>query len=146
MTGRTTKRTFIQDTTLTGAGVSNEVEYDVTSDKVNCSNIWFSLSLEPENQDANAQGSWILYATQTRDTGITFDDTHLNDEPEAETIIAAGVWGATNQMPFNLTQSAGKVSRNIRGQCRLALQVYQTGISAGATSMRAMLVCNVTQL
>ncbi len=145
MTSRSTKRSFINDTTLTGAGVFNEVVYNITVDKVNCFNIWGSISIEPENADANAQGSWILYATKTRDSGITWNDTQLNDEPEAETIIAAGVWGATNQTPFNHTFSAGSVSRNIRGQCLLALQVFQTGISAGASSVRMMLLCNMVQ-
>ncbi len=146
MVSRTTKRTFIQDTTLVGAGSSTDVDYVITADKVNCSNIWFSMSIEPENQDANAQGSWILHFINYSDVGVNFNDTLLNDEPEAGLIIAAGVWGATNQTPFNLNLSAGKVSRNIRKDGRLRLQVQQTGISAGNSSFRGLLICNVTTL
>ncbi len=131
---------------MTGAGVSTEVEYSITADKVNCSNIWGSISLEPEVQDANSQGTWVLYFQNYADVGVTWSDTQLNDEPEAGLIIAAGVWGATNQMPYNHTFSAGKVSRNIRKEGRLALAVQQTGITSGATSVRLLLLCNVTTL
>ena len=146
MTGRTTKRTFINDTTFTAVDTIKEVSYAIEADKVNCSNIWGSISLEPENQDANANGSWALYATQTRDTGFTWNDTLFNDEPEASALIAGGVWAATNQTPWNHTFSAGKVSRNIRKACQLNLQVYTKGISAGNVSARLMLMCNVTTL
>ncbi len=146
MTGRTTKRTFIDDSTFTAIDTLKEVVYTITADKVNCSNIWGSISLEPENADANANGSWVLYATQTRDTGITWNDATLNDEPEASTYIAGGVWGATNQTPYNHTFSVGNVSRNIRKDCVLALQVFTIGISAGNVSSRLMLACNVTTL
>ena len=146
MTGRTTKRTFIQDTTLTGADVFTEAVYTITADKVNCSNIWGSFTVEPEVGDANAQGTWVLYATQTRDTGFTWNDTLLNDEPEAAALIAAGVWSATNQTGFTHTFSAGSISRNIRKDCRLALQIMQTGITTGASSVRALLTCNTTTL
>ena len=146
MVGRTTKRTFLDDSTVTAVDTIKEVPYVITSDKVNCSNIWASLSIEPENADANANGSWALYATMTRDTGYTWNDTLFNDEPEATALIAAGVWAATNQMPFNHTFTAGKVSRNIRRDCQLALQIYTKGISAGNVSVRMMLMCNVTTL
>ncbi len=131
---------------MTGAGVGTEVDYVITADKVNCSNIWGSISLEPENADANAQGTWVLYWVNYADLGLSWSDTLLSDEPEAGLIIAAGVWSATNQTPYNHTFSAGKVSRNIRKEGRLALAVQQTGISAGANSVRLLLLCNVTTL
>jgi len=146
MVGRTTKRTFLNDTTFTAVDTIKEVTYTVTADKVNCSNIWGSIGLEPENADANANGSWALYATIARDTGFTWDDTLFNDEPEATALIAGGIWCASNQTPFVHTFSAGKVSRNIRRDCMLSLQVYTKGISAGNVSARLMLMCNVTTL
>ncbi len=134
----------MDDSTITAVDTIKEVTYSVTADKVNCSNMWYSVSLEPENADANANGTWVLYATIARDDGYTWNDTLMNDEPEATALIAAGVWAATNQTPFNITGTAGRVSRNIRRDCRLGLQVYTKGISAGNVSARMFLACNVT--
>ena len=80
------------------------------------------------------------------DTDITWNDTLFADEPEAGTLVAAGVWGATNQTPFNCNERAGMISRNIRKDGRLSLQIHQSGISAGNSSVKAMLMCNVTTL
>ena len=149
MVGKTTKRVFINETTLVGAASTARVDYEIAADKVNCSNIWYSMSIEPENQDANAQGSWVLWR-QNQDTSLVtppiWDDGALNDRTYAEYIIAAGVWGATNQRPYNKTNTAGKTSRNIRQDGILALTVHQTGISAGNSSVRLMLMCNTTTL
>ena len=146
MVGRTTKRTFLNDTTVTAVDTQKSVSYVITADKVNCSNIWYSFSIEPENADANANGTWVLYSTWAMAAGITWDDAKMNDEEEAGQVIAAGVWGATNQTPLNINASVGKVSRNIRKGCHLSLAVYTKGISAGNVSLRMMIICNVTTL
>ncbi len=145
MVSRTTKRTFIQDTTL-GVGAGTEANYFVEADKVNCSNIWFSCMVEPENADANSNGSWILYADNFQRAAITWTDANLNDETEAQLIIAWGVWGASNQTPFMCNESAGKISRNLRKDARLAIAIHQVGISAGVARVRLGLTCNVTTL
>ncbi len=145
MTGRTTKRIFVNES---NQGVNGQLitDYKVTADKVNCSNIWFSFTIEPENADANAQGSWVLFANNREEADIDWTDANLNDDTLNQLVIAAGVWSASNQTPITCSKSAGNISRNIRKDGKLGLTIKQTGITAGLSSIRGMLMCNTTTL
>ena len=145
MVGRTTKRTFIDDTTLGVAGTA-EASYDVAADKVNCSNIWGQFTIEPEDADANSQGSWIMYSVNQQQSAIIFTDARLNDDTLAQYIIAWGVWSATNQTAYTSPAIQIRTTRNLRKDGILALQVHQTGITAGNSSVRIALSCNTTTL
>ena len=130
-----------------GAGVQNAIEYDVTADKVNCSNIWGCISVETENADANAQGTWVLYAFNNEGARPVWDDaTFDGDSSDYQYVIAFGVWSASNQMPFNYPIPQLKISRNLRKDGKLGLAVRQTGITAGNSSVRVSLSCNTTTL
>ncbi len=112
--------------------------------ETNFHNIWGSISIEPENADANAQGTWVLYVLRENATDPTFTDVVVNGETNNSIMIAFGVWSATNQTPFNISIHP-ETSRTLQPGDQIALQSHVTGISAGAVSQRVMLSANVTR-
>ena len=150
MVGRTTKRMFFADDTQTTAGDQDNLEYEVEhGNKVNCSNIWWDFTVEPENADANAQGVWVLYAINTDAIDFTtpiWNTGNLADQSLAGVVIAWGVWSCSNQSPFNLHPQTTKTTRNLRREGRLGLSVRSFGITAGNLSILSSLTCNVTSI
>ena len=145
MTGRTTKFIAFDDTTLGVAGQS-DAEHQVDKNKENCSNIWASFSVEPENADANSQGWWVLWSRGFDTPLIQWSDVSMSNQKNGMFVIACGAWGATNQTPYNSGAIGVKTSRNIRDGGSLVMSVHQTGITAGNSSVKVLLCCNVTTL
>ena len=110
------------------------------ADAVNVHGILACLSLEPENADANANGSWALYCIpggviQNSDLPSTIGG--LGNEDSAPYLWGLGCWVASNQGPFNL-QYRPKTSRNCQKGARILLRITFDGVSAGL--VRANLV------
>ena len=115
-------------------------------EEVNFHNIWIGVSVEPQNADANAQGTWVLQVVRDVASPIpVYTDTFLNTEDQNAFIIACGVWSASNQSPFNLVPVQIKTSRNLEAGGRLMLTSTVTGITAGTASNRVMLCAHVTR-
>ncbi len=113
-------------------------------EEVNFHNIWGSVSVEPENTDANAQGTWLLFILRENATQPVFTDVITDNETNNAVIIACGVWSASNQTPFNITIHPS-TSRTLQAGDRLFLQSVVTGITAGNASNRVMLCAHVTR-
>ena len=132
-----------------GAAGRTSVILDVPTEpreEVNFHNIWIGVSVEPQNADANAQGTWVLEVIRDPGSPIpVYTDTFLNTEDRNALIVACGVWSASNQSPFNLTPTQIKTSRNIEAGGRLLLTSTVTGITAGTASNRVMLCAHVVR-
>ena len=106
---------------------------------VNFHNIWFSVSSEPENADANNQGTWVLWVkTDQLVTDPNWNDGVVNTEASNYLIVACGVYSASNQAPFNYGSQV-KTSRNLNAGQQLCISIINTGITSGNASLRAML-------
>ncbi len=130
-----------------GAGGTTDVDLIVPTDpreEVNFHNIWGSVTVEPETAGANAQGTWALMILRENATGAALIDTRVNGETDNAIIIACGVWGASNETPFNISIHP-ETSRTLQPGDRLRLTSVVTGITADLASNRVMLCAHVTR-
>ncbi len=131
-----------------GAGASVIVFLVVPDDpreQVNFHNIWVGVTMEPQDTDANAQLTWVLYVQRAGFAAPLFTDGNLNAETFNGTIIACGVGSCSNQSPFNLLPTQIKSSRNLQAGDSLQLQLVVTGITAGLASSRVMLCAHTVR-
>ncbi len=117
---------------------------DSPREETNFHNIWGSVGVEPENTDANSQGTWVLGILRKGEVVAVFTDAVINAEESNPDIIACGVSSSSNQSPFNIKVNP-KTSRNIEPGGSLFLAHTTTGITAGTASTRVMLCAHVTR-
>jgi len=127
-----------------GGSVVNNPPVNVGDEEVNFHNIWGSVSAEPENTDANAQGTWVLFIKRQNFATPTWVDSVTNLETNNAIIVACGVWSASNQTPFN-HEIQVKTSRNLSPGDSLVLSSNSTGVSAGNVSNRVMLCAHTVR-
>ncbi len=125
-----------------GAGAQTNVFLQVPTtprEEANFHNIWASFSAEPQDADANSQGTWlIILQPQAQTVTPTFTDAVVNGESNNAIIVACGVYSASNQSPWTHSIQV-KTSRNLRPGDALAAILVTTGITAGVSSNRVML-------
>ncbi len=114
-------------------------------EEINYHNIWGSVSVEPQDTDANAQGSWFLMIIKENATSPNLPDTTVNGESNNAVIIACGVWSASNQSPYNSGPIHPETSRTLQPGDKLVLKSEVTGITAGLASNRVMLCAHTTR-
>jgi len=140
------KRIQVNESNL-GAGSRESVFLEAPlepREELNYHNIWGSVSVEPQNADANCQGTWILgLAKETMVIPVSIDAL-INSEQDNAIIIACGVFSASNQSPYNFNVHPSS-SRNLLPGDRLFLSCTVTGITAGQASTRLMLCAHVTR-
>ncbi len=130
-----------------GAGGFTSVDLlvpGVPREMVNFHNIWASITVEPQDMNANAQGTWIISVVRANNPGFIGTDVIVNDESNNPVIIACGVWGASNESPYNFSTQI-KTSRNLNPGEILRLQSTVTGITAGLASNRVMLCAHTVR-
>ena len=111
---------------------------------VNYHNIWFGLSCEPIDADANAQGTWVLWLKpDDTQTDTQWTDANINSDNFNQMIIACGIWGASNQTPYNFSSQL-KSSRNLVANQSMVLSVNRTGITAGLVTVKAILCASLS--
>ncbi len=131
----------------TGVGANVNVTLAVPTEpreEVNFHNIWGSVSCEPQNAGANAQGTWALFILRENATFPTLTDVVVNGETHNISIMACGCWSASNESPFNISVNP-KTSRTLQAGDRLVLTSVSTGITAGLVSSRVMLCAHTTR-
>ncbi len=102
------------------------------SNAVNVHGLRFSFAIEPENADANANGTWVLSCLPRITTAaVTPSIAGLEAEGDNPVIWACGVWAASNQTPFCNPDTEMKTSRNCQAGTRIVLQIFRQGVSAG---------------
>ncbi len=113
---------------------------------VNFHNIWIGATAEPQDADANNQGTWVLMSIDDPTVAIpTFLDALVNLESHNARIIACGVYSASNQSPWTLPPTQIKTSRTLPAGGRLIMQLLATGVTVGQVSVRAMLCAHTVR-
>ena len=115
--------------------VPDEVSIDL--DETNVTNVHglrYCFSIEPEVQDANANGFFAIFCLpagviQNADLPTTFGA--LGDDSEwGPYMWGLGCWTASNQAPFSY-EFTPKTSRNCQKGARIIAYCVKTGISSG---------------
>ena len=118
------------DTDAVGAAF----ELTGTIDEANMVNVHgmrISFSLEPQDADANANGTWVLSCLPRQTTASPgISPAALELEADNPVIWGCGTWAASNQTPFNFNEQFG-TSRNCQAGTRLNLKILMSGVSAG---------------
>ena len=111
---------------------------------VNYHNIWLGISCEPTNADVNAQGTWVLWLKpDVTQTDVQWTDANLDSDDFNQMIIACGVWGASNQTPYNFSSQL-KSSRNLVANQELVLSVNRTGVTSGNVIIKVILCASLS--
>ena len=100
--------------------------------------------MEPEVTDANAQGNWVLYIVKAGGAVIPWSDVTINAEINNFFIIACGVWGASNQMPYN-TEVHPTTSRTLNPGDKLVMSSTVTGLTTGQVTGKAIICAHTTR-
>ncbi len=142
------KRIQVNEVNLS-ANTRVDVDLSVPLDpreEVNFHNIWASASCEPQDTDANCQGTWVLIYIPALASSIpTFSDSFVNLETFNGFIIACGVFSAANQSPWTSDAIHPSTSRTLPPGGRLIMTCTVTGITAGLASTRVMLCAHTTR-
>ncbi len=97
----------------------------------NYHNIWGSISIEPEDADANCNGIWVLWLkANTNDPNTAWSQAVIDAQTNTMEIIACGTFTASNQTPFNKEIHLNS-SRNLVANQEMVLSVNLHGVSAG---------------
>ena len=101
------------------------------SNMVNVHGLRCDFSVEPENADANANGTWAISCLPRPSTAVpVISIAALELEADNPSIWACGVWAASNQTPYNKCIEL-KTSRNCQAGSRIVLSVRVEGVSSG---------------
>ena len=108
------------------------------SPAVNFHGLRVDINIEPEAQEANANGYWIVYmfpgdVITTGDLPTSF--SQLDDEDIQGYVWGIGAWMASNNTPYMHT-FAPKTTRNIPRRGRIVVQVRVVGILPVLTNAR----------
>ena len=120
---------------------SNLVGTITEANGVNVHGLWTDFSIEPENADANANGTWVLWCLPDAVSAVpAIGVGTLETEGSNPYIWACGTWIASNQTPFH-----GNVrpmsSRNCQNGARIVLSIFNQGVSAGLVR-HLMMICS----
>jgi len=102
------------------------------SNGINAHGMRCSFSVEPENADANANGTWQLWCMPD-ELAVVPSGTHsvLEQEGSNAFLWAVGTWAASNQSPYTKDIEI-RTSRNCQNGARMVLQIWIEGVSAGS--------------
>ncbi len=110
----------------------------------NYHNIWWGISAEPENADANANGQWVLWLKENVTPADTvWSQANINSQDFNMQVIACGVWAASNQTPFNFSSQL-KTSRNLVANQELVITVHVNGVTAGVVNFNVVLCASIS--
>ena len=136
-------------TGTSGAAANNFIDMDFEKGQaVNIHGFRVEAIVEPENQDANSTGFWVVWVLpggviQNSDLPTTFAE--IGDEKFAPYLWGSGVYAATNQTPAWMGFSP-KSTRNMQSGGRLVFQLGTAGVSAGLVRHREILTCFTTAI
>ena len=130
-----------------GSGVSAVLSVPLEPrEAVNFHNIWASCSIEPQDSNANCQGTWVLFYLRDPTSGLkNWTDSLINLETFNAFIIACGVFSASNESPYTQSNVHPLTSRTLEAGGRLVMSATITGITAGLASTRVMLCAHSTR-
>jgi len=112
------------------------------TDVANFHGLHYCFSIEPEVQDANSNGFWIVYClpalviNEQTDLPNTFAE--LDNEDFLPYVWGVGCWTASNQAPFHY-EFAPRTSRNCQKDARIIAHIRVTGTSSGNNRINSTL-------
>ncbi len=118
----------------------------IDSDRVNVHGLRYCFSIEPEVQDANANGWWVVFCLPGEiilDADLPTTIGTIGNEKSNAYIWGIGCWTASNQAPFHL-EFAPRTSRNCQKGARIKAYIVKEGISSGAVRIIQTLTCFTT--
>ena len=132
------------------SGVAN-LFVDIDFDKgqaVNIHGLRVEFITEPEDADANANGSWALWVLPggvitNSDLPTSFGE--FGNEDFAPYLWGMGVWASANQTPSH-TLFAPSSTRNMQSGGRLVLEIGVNGVSGGLVRQRTIITCFTTPI
>jgi len=128
------RRRIAASTDAKGAGTSEQLTMDFDeSDVVNLHGFRAEAVLEPETENANANGTWAIYVLPgdiIQAADLPANIGQLNATDAAAYLWGAGVWAAANQTTDKI-KFEPKTSRNIPNKGRVVFRVTFDGVSAG---------------
>ena len=99
---------------------------------VNAHGLICDFTVEPENADANANGTWVLWCIPDEASAIpTASYGALELEASNAFLWALGNWVASNETPYNSGPIKMGTSRNCQNGARLVLSIHANGVTAG---------------
>ncbi len=114
---------------------------------VNFHNVHFGYAVEPQNADANANGTWALFCIPDAVSAVPSTAVSaLELEGSNPFLWALGVWTASNQTPYTSGDFVIRSSRNCPRNGRLIMIVDVEGISAGDSRILSYLTYNTKSL
>jgi len=117
------------------------------SNGVNVHNIHLSVTVEPEDADANSQGQWVLWCLPDKTSGAPSTTLGaLEAEGSNAFYVAGDLWSASNQTPFVSGDVTFKTTRNCQNGARLVLTCHVEGTTAGLNSVHMLLTYNTKSL
>ena len=133
---------------LVGAAAEKQLLANVDeTNGVNFHNVHFGFAVEPQDADANANGTWVLYCIPDAVSTVpTSSQGVLEAEGSNPFIWAMGVWTASNQSPYTSGDMVIRSSRNCPRDGRLIMVVRMEGVSAGTVRTLQYLTYNTKSL
>ncbi len=114
---------------------------------VNVHGFRMEIVLEPQNQDANANGCWAVYVlpggvVQNADLPVTLGE--FGDEKFAPYLWGIGLWTASNQTPDTSIEFLPKTTRNVQAGGRIVVDLRVEGITGGLVRQSTLMTCFTT--
>ena len=129
--------------------VNNQSRVKITQDETDVANLHglhYCFSIEPEVQDANANGIWICYCLpagvidETSAGNLPQNFADLDNEDFLPYVWGVGCWTASNQAPFHY-EFAPSTSRNCQKGARILGVILVTGVSSGNCRINQTITC-----
>jgi len=111
----------------------------------NYHNIWAGLMVEPVDAAANAHGLWVLWLkANTNNPDTEWSLAEILAEDSSMEVIACGLWGASNETPFNMQPMHLNSSRNLVANQELVFTCRIFGVTAGAVRIVCSLCAGIS--
>ena len=130
-----------------GAGTQLDVVGTVDEGPaVNIHGFRASFTTEPENADANANGTWTVWCLPRQSTAVPGSSIgSLETEADNPVLWAVGMWASSNQTPSEKDIEL-RTSRNCQAGTRIVLRIRREGVSAGNVDINAVMTWFQTTL
>ncbi len=107
----------------------------------------FGFGAEPQDADANANGTWVLWCIPDAVSAVPSSAiATLELEGSNPYIWAMGVWTASNQTPYTFPDATFGTTRNCPNGGRLVLSIRMEGVSAGLVRIIRYITYNTRSL
>ncbi len=143
------QRRRLETTTASNVDLNNRgsdriiMDFDETN-ATNIHGLRYCFSIEPEVQDANANGWWAVFCMPSGQPSTSVLPNTIgilgDDADWSPFLWGLGCWTASNQAPYH-GEFNPSTSRNCQKNANLVAYVVKEGISSGAVRIIQTLTC-----